>query len=167
MQRWLCSACPAFFQKERSVAAEEIGNDAALTAYPVSAEEYGTFRELRLLDRAHAISSDGMLSQQKTVSLGAGADLYAVDTPNGTACAAVAVNGAGEALCLEFLAPEGEEDGVLAAIHRRVKAKRYALRMPINEIGEGRPFGMLKWYDADKAMKWAGTKNAWFGLALD
>jgi hypothetical protein len=33
--------------------------------------------------------------------------------------------------------------------------------------GEGEPFGMMKWYNADMAMQWYPIKNGWFGLALE
>jgi len=157
---------PAFFVQDCRVEAKEI-DAGECAAYPVLPEEYGTFRELCLLKRAHAVSPDGMLKQQKVLSVAAKADLYAMETEKGTACAAVGLNECGEAVCLEFLAPDGEEKKALAALHRTLGADAYVLRIPIGAVGEGRPFGMLKWYDADKAMKWAGTKNAWFGLALD
>jgi len=158
---------PAFFVRERSAEAGTLEADVGSAATPISPEEYGTIRELLLLNRAHAISPDGMLRQQKALSMLAKADLYAMETKTGTACAAVGMEEDGTAFCLEFIAPEGEEESAIAALHKTVGARAYTIRTPIETVGEGRPFGMLKWYDADKAMKWACTKNAWFGLALD
>ena len=157
---------PAFYVRERTVKAEELPC-CLYQARTVSPAEYGTFRELLLLDTPHAVSPDGMLEQQKTLSVAAGTDLYAVETPGGTACIAAGRNEDGSVLCLEFLAPEGEEDGVLAALHADLEAPSYTIRTPRAANEDARPFGMMKWYDADKAMQWYGTENGWFGLALD
>lgn len=157
---------PAFYVSERMVSAEELP-DCQYRAEPVSPAEYGTFRELLLLEQPHAVSTDGMLEQQKTLSLAAGADLYAVETPGGTACIAAGKNEDGNVLCLEFLSPAGEENNVLAALHEKLDAPAYTVRTPGDADGENRPFGMMKWYNADMAMQWYGTKNGWFGLALE
>lgn len=157
---------PAFYLKEYTVKAEELP-ETSYRAQAAIPAEYATFRELFLLDTPHAVSPNGMLEQQKTLSRAAGADLYTVETPNGTACIAAGKNEDGSAVCLEFLAPAGEERAVLAALHAELGAVSYSVRAPKGADGESRPFGMMKWYDADKAMKWYGTQNGWFGLALD
>ena len=156
---------PAFYLKEYTVKGEELPC-ALYQAKSATPEEYASYRELLLLEKPHAVSTLGMLAQQKTLSLTAGADLYTVETPAGTACIAAGKNEDGSVLCLEFLAPEGEEKGVLAAIHEKLDAPAYAVRT-MADGEESRPFGMMKWYNADMAMQWYGTKNGWFGLALE
>lgn len=157
---------PAFYLKEYTVKGAELPAPLC-SVRPASPEEYAAFRELLLPDTPHAVSPDGMLKQQKALSLASGADLYAVETPGGTACIAAGKNEDGSVLCLELLSPKGEEEAVLAALHAELGGTSYTVRTPAAAGEESRPFGMLKWYDADKAMQWYGTQNGWFGLALE
>jgi hypothetical protein len=157
---------PAFYLKEETVNAEDLA-ESGYQVKRASAEEYASFRELFLLNQPHAVSTVGMLRQQKELSLAAGADLYAVETPRGIACVIAGRQEDGNVFCPEFLAPEGEKNGVLAALHKELGAAAYALRVPAEGKEGDRAFGMMKWYNADMAMQWYPIKNGWFGLALE
>lgn len=166
----------AFSLSKIEVPADQVAAPLAQTGLrPAQAEEYNQAREAHLAGTFHVAYGHAMIDFQKSMSQSAQSELYLLDLPHGTGCAAVerwtgGVGGDG-IMIKELLTPEGDLAQGLALVARQEPAPRYFVRYPIFDEGlagdYGQPFGMIKWYSAEKAVRWGGEKRGYLGLAFD
>lgn len=142
---------------------------------PAQPEEYQTIRE-ELLENTFHVSYDlPMIAFQKSIAVETGGDLFLLDLPHGTGCAAVERWTTGEVwngiAVKELLVPEGDLQAAISLIARETPGPRYFVRHPIFASGltgaYGQPFGVIRWTNKELGARWEGQKRGHLGLALD
>lgn len=131
-------------------------------------EEYRAVQEKLLAGTPHVVSPVGLLGQQKKLCAASGAELYVLELNHGHGCAAAERQEDGSVLLRELLTPAEDREQALAALHTALKAERYTVRSPLEGAEKcAKPFGVVKWYDTEKAKAWNGLSCGYLGLALD
>lgn len=157
----------AFALEERSVRGSELSAPGTGVLRPAEPGEYQTIQEERLAGTPHMVSPLGLLEQQKALCREAGGDLYRLDLPHGSGCAAAEGQPDGSVLFRELLAPAEDVADALTLLHGRLAAPAYTVRLPASGAAQTRPFGAVKWYRPAPAQTWNRLECGYLGLALD
>ncbi len=132
-------------------------------------EVYLTIQKQRLAGRPHMTVPLGLLKQSRLLCQSAGGGMYILELPNGPGCAIVELMKDGKAFIREMLTDVEDREAALSLIHQKLGARAYVLRRPL-ETGEelgAKPFGVIKWYEEEKAARWGSLADGYFGLAMD
>lgn len=135
----------------------------------ITGEGYLATQEERLAGLPHMAAPLGLLEQTCLLSRGAGGGMYGLELSHGSGCAVVEPMKNGRAFIRELLTHVEDRDAALSLIHQRIGARAYVLRRPLEDEEEvgAKPFGVIKWYDENKATRWGGLARGYFGLAMD
>lgn len=138
---------------------------------PASPEEYNAIRN-RLLAGTPAVTyGTELIRYQEGMCRLSGGGLYRVEADGVEGCAAVEYVDEDSVLFKELLLPSGQLPRALAVFSRTLPGRRCHVRTPA--CWEGlpgsylQPFGMLKWYDPDKAGLWQEGTKGYMGLGFD
>lgn len=128
---------------------------------PVSSREYGQLRERALAGTNHVAYAPAALEYQAGACALSGGGLYRAGT-DGCVCVE---HGQDCVVVKELLAPEGEREGILAAVARAHPAQEYRVRTPWAGTGEPWQFAMVRWL-IPRPAGWK-EETAYLGLAFD
>lgn len=158
---------PAFshIRRERSAAQTAPAEGEAVPAEP---EEYNALRRRWLDGRCYADCGGSLVAFQQFLARDTGGDIYRLDLPGGTGCAAVELD-EGTAVVKELLCAEQDVDRALAQVAARHPADKYILRLPAWSKGPGERvlWGAVRWLYGRPSPWWPGGQDAYLGLAFD
>ena len=140
-------------------------------AVPATPEEYNAIRN-RLLAGTPAVTyGTELLRYQEGMCRLSGGDLYRILAGGVEGCAAVEYADEDSVLFKELLLPSQNIPQALAVFAQILPGRRCHVRTPA--CWDGLPgsylqtFGMLKWYDPDKAALWQEGTKGYMGLGFD
>ena len=135
----------------------------------IDAEQYAALRKKLLAGIPHIEMGLQALNYQQLLCRRLGGGLFAVDIPDGPACATVETPLGGTVWIKELLAPAGCEDLAISSIAAAYPAKEYIVRTPVRrgdtDSGAVR-FGMLAAFAGVSGIR-DGNYAPWYGLAFD
>lgn len=139
--------------------------------FPATPEEYNAIRN-RLLAGTPAVTYDTELVRyQEGMCRLSGGGLYRILAGGVEGCAAVEYADEDSVLFKELLLPRQNIPQALAVFAQSLPGRRCHVRTPA--CWEGlpgsylQPFGMLKWYNSDKAALWQEGTKGYMGLGFD
>ena len=139
--------------------------------FPATPEEYNAIRN-RLLTGTPAVTYDTELVRyQEGMCRLSGGGLYRILAGGVEGCAAVEYADEDSVLFKELLLPRQNIPQALAVFAQILPGRRCHVRTPA--CWEGlpgsylQPFGMLKWYNPDKAALWQEGTKGYMGLGFD
>lgn len=139
--------------------------------FPATPEEYNAIRN-RLLTGTPAVTYDTELVRyQEGMCRLSGGGLYRILAGGVEGCAAVEYADEDSVLFKELLLPRQNIPQALAVFAQIMPGRRCHVRTPT--CWEGlpgsylQPFGMLKWYNPDKAALWQEGTKGYMGLGFD
>ena len=140
-------------------------------AVPATPEEYNAIRN-RLLAGTPAVTyGTGLLRYQEGMCRLSGGGLYRILAGGVEGCAAVEYADEDSVLFKELLLPRQNIPQALAVFAQILPGRRCHVRTPAYWEGLPgsylQPFGMLKWYNPDKAALWQEGTKGYMGLGFD
>ena len=140
-------------------------------AEPVEPGEYNTIRR-RLLEGAPAVDyPEELIRYQQGMGRLSGGGLYRLSVDGGEGCAAAEYTDGESVLFKELLLSPDKMGRGLAALERVLPGARCYVRTPALWDGmKGsylQPFGMIKWYSAEKRALWGEGTHGYMGLGFD
>lgn len=140
-------------------------------AVPATPEEYNAIRN-RLLAGTPAVTyGTELLRYQEGMCRLSGGGLYRILAGGVEGCAAVEYADEDSVLFKELLLPSQNIPQALAVFAQILPGRRCHVRTPACWDGLPgsylQPFGMLKWYDPDKAALWQEGTKGYMGLGFD
>lgn len=141
------------------------------TIAEIGPEEYGRIRNAHLAGTPHVRYGTGLLGYQQGMGRLYGGGLYRVTADGTEGCAAAGYMDGENVLLKELLLPSEKIVRGLALLAQALPAGRFHVRMPAGQSGlsggEVRPFGMIKWYNEEKASLWGRDACGYMGLGFD
>ena len=138
---------------------------------PLSPQDYNTLRRTLLEGNYYVDYDDCLIIYQAGLSRMSGAGLYRLELEGETGCAAVEYADEDTVVIKELLLSDHLLPQAVAQLARRLRARRYHVRTPAFRPGLVgsyiQPFGMIKWYDPDKASDWLREPLSYMGLGFD
>ena len=139
--------------------------------FPATPEEYNAIRN-RLLTGTPAVTYDTELVRyQEGMCRLSGGGLYRILAGGVEGCAAVEYADEDSVLFKELLLPRQNIPQALAVFAQILPGRRCHVRTPAYWEGLPgsylQPFGMLKWYNPDKAALWQEGTKGYMGLGFD
>ena len=140
-------------------------------AEPVEPGEYNAIRR-RLLEGAPAVDyPEELIRYQQGMGRLSGGGLYRLSVDGGEGCAAAEYTDGESVLFKELLLSPDKMGRGLAALERVLPGARCYVRTPALWDGmKGsylQPFGMIKWYSAEKRALWGEGTHGYMGLGFD
>lgn len=140
-------------------------------AQPVEPEEYNAIRS-RLLEGVPSVEYPSeLIAYQQGLGRLSGGGLFRVRVGSVEGCAAAEYVDGESVLFKELLLPQECLERGLAALAKLLPGQRYHVRTPA--CWEGlpgsylQPFGMMKWYNPEKAALWGSATRGYMGLGFD
>ena len=152
---------------QNMVAAPEAGD----LAEPASPEAYNAIRDRLLAGTPSVRYPEKLIRLQLGLGALSGGGLYRVVAGGAEGCAAAEYVDEDSVLFKELLLPPEAMARGLAALAALLPGRRCHVRTPAGWEGlKGsylQPFGMLKWYNAEKEALWGQGTHGYLGLAFD
>ena len=135
----------------------------------IDAEQYAALRKKLLADIPHIEMNLSALNYQQMLCRRLGGGLFAIDIPDGPACATVETSLGGTVWIKELLTPVGSEALAISSIAAAYPAKEYIVRTPAcrgDADSVAVRFGMLAAFAEVPGIR-DGNSAPWYGLAFD
>lgn len=164
--------CALLFHPEAGAAQEHApARGGGRPAEPVEPGEYNTIRR-RLLEGAPAVDyPEELIRYQQGMGRLSGGGLYRLSVDGAEGCAAAEYTDGESVLFKELLLSPDKMGRGLAALERVLPGARCYVRTPALWDGmKGsylQPFGMIKWYSAEKRALWGEGTHGYMGLGFD
>lgn len=162
---------PGFSLRELELPKGMVSTPGSGDVRPISPGEYNAIRERLLADIPFIRYPESLIRYQEGMSRMANAGLYRVEVDGVEGCAAAEYVGRHTVLFKELLIPRPQMDGAVAQLAAHLPAERYHVRTPSDWAGLPgsyiQPFGMMKWYNREKAALWYQAGRAHLGLGFD
>ena len=164
--------CPAFSTRKLELLKSMLQPAAeGDRAEPVEPGEYNAIRR-RLLEGAPAVDyPEELIRYQQGMGRLSGGGLYRLSVDGAEGCAAAEYTDGESVLFKELLLSPDKMGRGLAALERVLPGARCYVRTPALWDGmKGsylQPFGMIKWYSAEKRALWGEGTHGYMGLGFD
>lgn len=160
---------PAFSHIRQELPAETVPAPAeADTMASAAPAVYNAIRRRWLEGRLYTDCGDDLVEFQRLLSRATGGDIWRLDLPGGTGCAAVELV-AGTPTVKELLCAPEDVDRGLALLARQYPAERYILRLPpwLERPGERVTWGAVRWLYGHPSPWYPPGEVGYLGLAFD
>lgn len=138
---------------------------------PLTPQDYNALRRTLLEGNYYVDYDDCLIIYQAGLSRMSGAGLYRLELEGETGCAAVEYADEDTVVIKELLLSDRLLPQAVAQLARRLRARHYHVRTPAFRPGLVgsyiQPFGMIKWYNPEKASGWLREPLSYMGLGFD
>ena len=163
---------PAFSTRKVELLRHMVGQpEAGDQAMPVDGEQYNAIRGRLLAEVPSVEYPSELIAYQQGMCRLSGGGLFRITAGGAEGCAAAEYVDGESVLFKEVLLPPEYLDRGLRALVRQLPGQRCHVRTPACWAGLPgsylQPFGMIKWYDPEKAALWGTATRGYMGLGFD